>query len=244
MIERTPMKTKPLIGITTSFDSKASTMNIRTTYTEAVMHGGGIPVLLPVTMDPERIRELFESVDGVLLCGGPDIHPNLYGEQIKYYCGHVNHERDVFELELARLCIEEDKPLMGICRGSQVLNVACGGTLYQDINLQGATDFKHADNSESHSPVAHPVNLLTGKFFEQVLGISELEITSWHIRRCGRPAKASRSPRCAPTASSKAYTCRLKSASSAWNGIRRCCRTTRDTSCSIILSISADSTLR
>ncbi|MBR2098462.1 MAG: gamma-glutamyl-gamma-aminobutyrate hydrolase family protein, partial [Firmicutes bacterium] len=99
------MKTKPLIGITTSFDSKASTMNIRTTYTEAVMHGGGIPVLLPVTMDPDRIRELFESVDGVLLCGGPDIHPNLYGEQIKYYCGHVNHERDVFELELARLCI-------------------------------------------------------------------------------------------------------------------------------------------
>ena len=63
MIERTPMKTKPLIGITTSFDSKASTMNIRTTYTEAVMHGGGIPVLLPVTMDPDRIRELFESVD-------------------------------------------------------------------------------------------------------------------------------------------------------------------------------------
>ena len=183
------MKTKPLIGITTSFDSKASTMNIRTTYTEAVMHGGGIPVLLPVTMDPERIRELFESVDGVLLCGGPDIHPNLYGEQIKYYCGHVNHERDVFELELARLCIEEDKPLMGICRGSQVLNVACGGTLYQDINLQGATDFKHADNSESHSPVAHPVNLLTGKFFEQVLGISELEITSWHHQAVRAPGE-------------------------------------------------------
>ena len=189
MIERTPMKTKPLIGITTSFDSKASTMNIRTTYTEAVMHGGGIPVLLPVTMDPNRIRELFESVDGVLLCGGPDIHPNLYGEQIKYYCGHVNHERDVFELELARLCIEEDKPLMGICRGSQVLNVACGGTLYQDINLQGATDFKHADNSESHSPVAHPVNLLTGKFFEQVLGISELEITSWHHQAVRAPGE-------------------------------------------------------
>ena len=183
------MKTKPLIGITTSFDSKASTMNIRTTYTEAVMHGGGIPVLLPVTMDPERIRELFESVDGVLLCGGPDIHPNLYGEQIKYYCGHVNHERDVFELELARLCIEENKPLMGICRGSQVLNVACGGTLYQDINLQGATDFKHADNSESHSPVAHPVNLLTGKFFEQVLGISELEITSWHHQAVRAPGE-------------------------------------------------------
>ena len=183
------MKTKPLIGITTSFDSKANTMNIRTTYTEAVMHGGGIPVLLPVTMDPERIRELFESVDGVLLCGGPDIHPNLYGEQIKYYCGHVNHERDVFELELARLCIEEDKPLMGICRGSQVLNVACGGTLYQDINLQGATDFKHADNSESHSPVAHPVNLLTGKFFEQVLGISELEITSWHHQAVRAPGE-------------------------------------------------------
>lgn len=183
------MKTKPLIGITTSFDSKASTMNIRTTYTEAVMHGGGIPVLLPVTMDPDRIRELFESVDGVLLCGGPDIHPNLYGEQIKYYCGHVNHERDVFELELARLCIEEDKPLMGICRGSQVLNVACGGTLYQDINLQGATDFKHADNSESHSPVAHPVNLLTGKFFEQVLCISELEITSWHHQAVRAPGE-------------------------------------------------------
>ena len=183
------MKTKPLIGITTSFDSKASTMNIRTTYTEAVMHGGGIPVLLPVTMDPDRIRELFESVDGVLLCGGPDIHPNLSGEQIKYYCGHVNHERDVFELELARLAIEEDKPLMGICRGSQVLNVACGGTLYQDINLQGATDFKHADNSESHSPVAHPVNLLTGKFFEQVLGISELEITSWHHQAVRAPGE-------------------------------------------------------
>lgn len=183
------MKTKPLIGITTSYDSKAKTMNLRTTYSEAVMQGGGIPVLLPVTMDAQRIRELFGSVDGILLCGGPDIHPNLYGEQIKYYCGHVNHERDVFELELARLAIAEDKPLMGICRGSQVLNVACGGTLYQDINLQGATDFKHADNSESHSPVAHPVNLLAGRFFERVLGISELEITSWHHQAVRKPGE-------------------------------------------------------
>ena len=155
-------------------------MSLRTTYTESVMRGGGIPVLLPVTMDPARIRELFESVDGVLLCGGPDLHPNLYGEQIKYYCGHVNHERDVFELELTRLAIEADKPLMGICRGSQVLNVACGGTLYQDINLQGATDFKHSDNSESHSPVAHPVQLTEGSLLNRVLGLSELEITSWH----------------------------------------------------------------
>ena len=180
---------KPLIGITTSYDREHKEMNIRTTYTEAVMHSGGIPVLLPVTMEPEHIRELFDSVDGILLCGGPDIHPNIYGEQIKYYCGHVNHERDVFELELARLAIENDKPLMGICRGSQVLNVACGGTLYQDINLQGATDFKHADNSESHSPVAHPVDLLPGKLLQQVLGIDELEITSWHHQAVKKPGK-------------------------------------------------------
>ena len=183
------MNKKPLIGITTSYDREHKEMNIRTTYTEAVMHGGGIPVLLPITMEPERIKELFDSVDGILLCGGPDIHPNIYGEQIKYYCGHVNHERDVFELELARLAIENDKPLMGICRGSQVLNVACGGTLYQDINLQGATDFKHADNSESHSPVAHPVDLLPGKLLQQVLGIDELEITSWHHQAVKKPGK-------------------------------------------------------
>ncbi|MCR4805445.1 MAG: type 1 glutamine amidotransferase, partial [Clostridia bacterium] len=171
----------------TSYDREKRTMNLKTTYTQAVWANGGVPVLLPVTEDAGQIRELFDAVDGVLLCGGPDIHPNLYGEQIKYYCGHVNHERDVFELELARLAIEADKPLMGICRGSQVLNVACGGTLYQDINLQGATDFKHADNSESHSPVAHPVNLLSGKLFEQVLGISELEITSWHHQAVRSP---------------------------------------------------------
>ena len=183
------MNKKPLIGISTSYDRNTKTMNLRTTYTESVMNNGGVPVLLPVTLDPERTRELFDAVDGVLLCGGPDIHPNLYGEQIKYYCGHVNHERDVFELELARLAIENDKPLMGICRGCQVLNVACGGTLYQDINLQGATDFKHADNSESHSPVAHPVDLLQGKLLANVLGIEGLEITSWHHQAVKKPGK-------------------------------------------------------
>ncbi len=106
-------------------------------YTDAVKYAGAIPVLIPVFSSSEKdMEQLLKRLDGVILTGGDDIHPIHYGEEPKQGLGEVYPERDEMEIALTVECIREGVPLMGICRGLQILNVALGGDLYQDIYRQ------------------------------------------------------------------------------------------------------------
>jgi putative glutamine amidotransferase len=110
-----------------------------------IMSGGAIPVLLPRASGPIGARELLEAVDGLVLQGGVDMSPRHYGEEPVRPEWGGDPVRDQYEIELVHLALEMDKPLLGVCRGAQVLNVALGGSLYQDIATQHESQRVHRD---------------------------------------------------------------------------------------------------
>ena len=141
---------RPLIGITVNFDplydfGRGISMGnigghwdyISGDYIYAVERGGGIPVLLPRTLDVETLHPMIDTLDGILVSGGNDLDPSLWNERISAASGRVIPERDVYDLEVLRYAYAQGKPLLCICRGFQVLNVAFGGSLIQDLPSAG-----------------------------------------------------------------------------------------------------------
>lgn len=134
---------KPIIAITPKTgnggDEDSKFCYVFPNFINCVSACGGIPIQLSSlegSFQVADLDELLERVDGVLFSGGPDIHPGLYGEELLDCCGALAPERDALEIPLMQKAIAMDKPVFGICRGFQVLNVVTGGTMYQDINTQ------------------------------------------------------------------------------------------------------------
>ena len=124
---------RPVIGITTSYTSDEF-IRMRPTYFNAVWAAGGIPCYLAHTTDPERLAQYAADFDGFIFAGGDDVHPARYGEDISYDSVEITPERDDFELALFPHVLATGKPILGICRGIQLINVAMGGSLYQHID--------------------------------------------------------------------------------------------------------------
>lgn len=139
---------KPIIGITSSHEKENGLRNYhRTTvsidYTKGVIEGGGIPIIIPTTGNIEVIKEQLKLLDGLILSGGPDINPIYYGEDFKEKMGVISPERDDNEIKILKEFLETGKPILGICRGHQLLNVYFGGTLYQDLSYFNTETLKH-----------------------------------------------------------------------------------------------------
>ena len=176
-------ESKPLIGIPCRSIPGAD-HNLRfgllATYTRAVDLAGGAPVLIPLQLSEETLRSIFARLDGLLLAGGLDVHPNEFGEELLPGCGEIDAARDVAELRLTRWALAESQPVFGICRGIQVLNVAAGGSLYQDIASQLTTDLKHDYHSPDARVLAHSVEITPGSRVAQALGSTHVEVNSLH----------------------------------------------------------------
>lgn len=127
---------RPLIGVTPWYDYKKNVTFIKPGYCEGVAKAGGLPLLLPLTSDEELLADIFSRFDGFLISGGPDVDAKHYGEHNLPFNEDISPHRDIMEIFIARKAIQEGKPVFGICRGIQVMNVAMGGTLYQDIYSQ------------------------------------------------------------------------------------------------------------
>ena len=167
----------PVIGITaTPSDGQ---MTVGTDYVTAVTMAGGTPLLLPATADAPQLEAMLDRVDGVLLTGGVDVDPSHYGEERHPMLGEVNAARDAFELLLIDKCVQRRMPLFGVCRGLQVLNVALGGTLWQDIPSQVPSSTPHR-LTDSTTLVAHEVNLAPRSTGARVLGVATLQVNSRH----------------------------------------------------------------
>ncbi len=148
-------------------------------YVDGVARAGGIPFIFPLMSIAERpFRQMVEAVDGILLTGGEDPAPHLYGEPPHPELGEVDYERDVAEIELVKLAVELNKPMFGICRGLQIINVALGGTLIQDIRSQVPGAFQHKQIG-SRQYGAHYVTLAPG-FVADALGKTEVLVNSTH----------------------------------------------------------------
>lgn len=177
---------KPLIGITCgSIDYTGEgpfwgtgADGIHQHYANSVALAGGIPVLLPTTMDKELIFDMVSRVDGVLLTGGQDVDPLLYSEPPHQNLGPIFHRRDVFDICTIRFALDADKPILGICRGCQVLNVACGGTLYQDLPTQKQGVHAHSQLGDPSVP-SHVVNIAKDSLLTPFMGESTV-INSLH----------------------------------------------------------------
>jgi gamma-glutamyl-gamma-aminobutyrate hydrolase PuuD len=170
---------RPAIGITVSFDTtRKDFFSLRRDYVRAVGQSGGLPVLL-APGNPEDAGELLGRVDGLLLTGGTDVDPALYGEPAHPSVTPVFRERDEFEIALCQEALRQDLPLLAICRGHQVLNVARGGTLIQDIPSEVEGSGNHDPERERWEP-AHDVRVEPGTRLHLILGRERVEVNSFH----------------------------------------------------------------
>ncbi|MBP9839182.1 MAG: gamma-glutamyl-gamma-aminobutyrate hydrolase family protein [Proteobacteria bacterium] len=183
---------KPLIGITfyEEVENNLSYWQQRTSYFQAVVDAGGLPISLPPLQSIESSYELFQLCSGIIIPGGVDVDPNLYHEEKIPQCGKVDPKLDSLELRLVKWCLEERKPLLGICRGIQILNVALGGSLYQDLPTQFPTAHFHKQYLQEGSKRVHDLEVKTNSKLFKILNAGNLiPVNSTHhqaIKTLGR----------------------------------------------------------
>lgn len=180
--------TKPIIGITTlnwPVPISGQVLNVQgmfESYVQAVDRAGGIPLLIPLTLTEEDLVGVYARLDGVLVPGGGDIDPILFGEELHPKTHDIDPHRDRIELALTRQAVDGGKPFFGICRGAQVFNVALGGTLHQDI----PSDFPEALGHYFIPPefprehIGHEVKVEEESLLARVLGSPIVRVNSRH----------------------------------------------------------------
>ena len=153
---------KPIIGLTPSVDEENHRCLVQPGYLESIDRAGGLGLMLPLTDREEDIARFVEICDGFLFVGGPDIEPWRYGQELLPECGAQNVQRDAMEWKLLEAALAANKPVLGVCRGIQMLNCVLGGTLYQDIPSQYETDLTHAMPQPPYNRTAHPIRIVEG----------------------------------------------------------------------------------
>ena len=150
-------------------------------YPEGITEAGGIPVILSILNRNEDIEAIAERLDGFVFSGGQDVDPLHYGEALLKYSNEIYPPRDQLELQLLRAVMARDKPIFGVCRGLQLINVALGGTLYQDINKQLKRDqpIQHFQQNNYEYPV-HEVNIATNSRLYEIIGTETIRVNSMH----------------------------------------------------------------
>jgi putative glutamine amidotransferase len=174
---------RPCIGITSWHRRDGDQLErweaIRDNYTGAVLAAGGLPVILPIA-DTALAPAYLARLDGILFTGGEDVAPAHYGEPTDARCQAPDAERDGFELALARAGWQRGTPMLGICRGLQLLNVAGGGSLYQDLACRPGTRGYHAADGAARQHLVHEVRILPETRLASLLGCEHARVTSTH----------------------------------------------------------------
>lgn len=177
---------KPIIGISTSVLVDEGDgfpgyerIYVNKDYVSSVISAGAVPLMIPMDATEENLRQTLELVDGMIFSGGHDIAPIRYGEEPHQKLQEICPERDDFDFLLYRLAKEHSLPILGICRGFQLMNVSEGGKLYQDLSLKNTESLKH---SQGHGPSipTHTVKVEPGSKFYEILGKEEIRVNSFH----------------------------------------------------------------
>ncbi|AEF93349.1 peptidase C26 [Desulfotomaculum nigrificans CO-1-SRB] len=177
----------PIIGITSSYDQEAGQIFLPRYYIDAVAAAGGVPMVLSGVLSATMVDQILDSIDGLLLSGGVDVDPLLFGEEPEPGMGDICPERDQFELSLSRRALTMDMPLFGICRGIQVLNIAAGGTVLQDISTAVQNPLKHHQRAPRWYGT-HTIKTLPGSKLAAILG-GQMAVNSFHHQAVGRVAE-------------------------------------------------------
>ncbi len=172
---------RPVIGVTPGYDYDNKTTYIKHGYCEGLNESGAISLLIPAVSDEKILDEVFENLDGILLSGGPDIDARLYNEENLPFNDCISPVRDNLEIYLAKKALASGKPVLGICRGIQIMNVAAGGTLYQDICAQmtSNTVLKHSQQAPKWHPT-HDIKISEGSKVWKMFGKPVLSVNTFH----------------------------------------------------------------
>lgn len=168
---------RPIIGITCITTDLA--IGIGTSYINAIEHAGGTPVLLPLVRDNNCIEDFISLIDGLLLSGGVDVDPLFYGEEPVPAMGKIDVDKDYVEMALISTALKLDLPILGICRGIQVLNVAAGGTLYQDIYANPGKILKHRQDAPG-SYATHTLDVYESSKLMTIIKQTKIRTNSFH----------------------------------------------------------------
>ncbi|MBZ0303124.1 MAG: gamma-glutamyl-gamma-aminobutyrate hydrolase family protein [Anaerolineae bacterium] len=177
----------PLIGITTNLLPRSDLGGwlFHMVYSRnafAIEQAGGLPLLIPSGLRTDTLRQIYEHVDGILVPGGGDINPAQYGEAAHPKTAGIDDLRDAAEAQVIRWAVEDDRPVLGICRGNQMVNVALGGTLIQDVPSETDTPIRH-NYRASETPLdfrAHAITVKPHSRLAQILQTQELDVNSLH----------------------------------------------------------------
>ncbi len=187
-----PMK-KPLIGLTCSVNEDESRQSVSLKFTNAILAAGAIPVMIPITADEAALSQLLDALDGVIFSGGGDIDPAQFGEYPLSRSGEISPMRDAHELLLARMALERGNlPMMGVCRGMQMLNVALGGTLYQDLDTlwtqqPGKSPLLCHRQRARGEYASHPIDVVPGTMLADVYPKGTVQVNSFHHQAVKEP---------------------------------------------------------
>lgn len=174
----------PIIGISAGkilSNEQVSRISLIDKYVEAIQVAGGVPLIIPTGIKPEELTNCLQIFDGYLLTGGGDISNDLFNGEPNARISDVDKNRDLMEIEITKFASKENRALLGICRGIQVMNVALGGTLYTDIGTQHENAIKHdwypriARNFEAHS-----ISILKNSKLNQIMHGDEINVNSLH----------------------------------------------------------------
>ena len=187
---------RPLIGIPCHALIRAETgrpiYGNNRAYVHAVGSVGGLPILIPMINDHNILTALLPRLDGLLLPGGIDLHPSRYGEEVHPLTEVADLELDEFEITLASWAFQQDIPVLGVCRGMQLINVVLGGTLFQDIDDQYTDSIAHSHRDWSRAHLAHHIIVEPGSRMDTILGTREVMVNSLHHQAIKEPGKGVR----------------------------------------------------
>lgn len=172
---------RSVIGITPGYDENSKMLFVKDGYYKALMKAGGLPLILPLTGDKSTLEKFFDICDGFLLCGGPDLDAKHFGEENMSYNGEISPIRDEMEIYIVRKAMELNVPVFGICRGMQVMNVAMGGSLYQDIfsQIKDRDVIKHSQSAPKWYPT-HEIYIERGSRIWNIYMKAKVGTNSFH----------------------------------------------------------------
>ncbi len=153
---------------------------LKRVYFEAIENFGGVPILLPNLTNLELVEDWLKIVKGILVTGGEDVHPSFYSEEILSDKVEVTNERDYLEIELIKKSKEKEVPVLGICRGPQIINVAFGGSLYQDLALRKEFTLEHNNSGKPKYSNRHQIVIAESSKLHNILGKKEVWVNTYH----------------------------------------------------------------
>jgi len=178
----------PLIGITAGNNPKVpGSYVLRWDYVRSIEHAGGLPLILAPTNEALHAT-LVDRLDGLVLTGGMDVDPSYFGQPLHPKTERVSRERDEFEMLISRKALAENLPVLGICRGCQLLNVVLGGSLIQDIPSCTTSKVSHDDENRPRNAFAHNVKIDPGSRLHRILKVDEAPVNSFHHQAIERLA--------------------------------------------------------